>query len=249
MKAWNTHSGLPRPRGCHITPAPRSEPTQVGGRIGPSLGSGAAAVGGPGWRGLPSMRAWAAGSREPRPRLLPPPGFSVPSLPLAFPLQLSVSCILPSPPRKSPCGEGTVSEAVRIQECFIFHPAGQLPGTPSICPHEISSATKQTMPPNPNKFPPLKSQMLKESCPTFPHTLPRIPCLSTCWASRPVRPVPPTLGLAGGPGPRDPGGEWWAPGVRGLAPGPGYRWCGIVSLLWRKALMTPATLSGWFKWT
>lgn len=88
----------------------------------------------------------------------------------------------------------------------------------------------------------MKSQMLKESCPVSPQTPQDSPP-----RSKPVRPVPTT--------PR------WLEGLelgirvvsgghrvsKGL--GPGYIRCGIVSLLCRKALMIPATVSGWFKWT
>lgn len=129
MKAWNTRPRLPRPRGCHIglphqTPPPPNlsahgvgkdrtlplvlRPQKWGG--GRSAGEACLVEGGP----------QAAGSHQPRPWLLPSPGLSVPSLPRAFGLHLSVHCILPSPPGRAPAQTGQPQKHTRTVLFFVW---------------------------------------------------------------------------------------------------------------------------------
>lgn len=163
----------------------------------------------------------AAGSHQPRPWLLPSPGLSVPSLPRAFGLP-SVHCILPSPPWKSPHADRTASEAHKNVLFFVWL-GGYLavPSPPPLPtdrqPHNSAPRSKQGLP--------LEVTDVERILPRVP---PNSPGFSTSFKTSEASPH--HTALAGGPGTRNPGGEWWASGLQ--RPGPGLHtvWYRLLAL-------------------
>ena len=117
-RACNTHlSGRAQAEGPRVSPRDLS-PRDVGCRTVSPFGSCALAVLGP------SARTWTPEATGPGSGSFPVLG-SVPSLSLDSPLRAECLLCSPLPPnREAPARSETASKAEKIQEHFIFHPAG-----------------------------------------------------------------------------------------------------------------------------
>lgn len=150
----------------------------------------------------------AAESHQPRPWLLPSPGLSVPSLPRAFGLHLSVHCILPSPPGRAPAQTGQPQKHTRTVLFFVWL-GGRL-AAPSPPPLPADRQPQNSAPRSKQGLP-LEVTDVERILPRVPQT-PQDSPFKTSEASLYH------TALAGGPGTRNLGGEWWASGLQ--RPGP-----------------------------